>query len=209
MATHPLVNRQLFGGAAELAFPQELIDISDFRPVPDHQEVFADGSTDQSLVVEILEHQASVPDAAAARHYFDDLATQNEAAASTFEGNVPTDGALCPNLPPGLFMALGAGAQLVSKGRQTADASNHVQVLVAVIRLPQHSSDLVISLNTPVFISQHSAAAEHAGAGAKTGHLKALPLFRSILASLRIVDYGLFGGGDGAASADAAADGVM
>lgn len=39
MATHPLVNRQLFGGAIELAFPQELIDISDFRPVPDHQEV--------------------------------------------------------------------------------------------------------------------------------------------------------------------------
>lgn len=29
-----------------------------------------------------------------------------------------------------------------------------VQVLVAVIRLPQHGSDLVLSLNTPVFISQ-------------------------------------------------------
>ncbi len=45
---------QLFGGAMEMAFPQRLIDVSDFRPVPDHQEVFADGGEDQSLIVEIL-----------------------------------------------------------------------------------------------------------------------------------------------------------
>lgn len=37
----------------------------------------------------VQEHQPSVLDAAASRHYFDDLATQNEAAASTFEGDVP------------------------------------------------------------------------------------------------------------------------
>lgn len=36
-------------------------------------------------------------------------------------------------------------------------------------------------------------------------HLMALPLFRRILASLRIVDYGLFGGG-GAAADDAAGE---
>lgn len=29
-------------------------------------------------------------DAAAARHYFDDLATQNDAVSSAFEGDVPT-----------------------------------------------------------------------------------------------------------------------
>lgn len=34
-----LVRRQLFGGAIELTCPQEMLDISDFRPVPDHQEV--------------------------------------------------------------------------------------------------------------------------------------------------------------------------
>lgn len=45
---------QLFGGAVEMAFPQRLIDVSDFRPVPDHQEVYADGGEDQSLIVEVL-----------------------------------------------------------------------------------------------------------------------------------------------------------
>ncbi len=39
MAAEQLVQHRLFGGAIELAFPQRLADISDFRPVPDHQEV--------------------------------------------------------------------------------------------------------------------------------------------------------------------------
>lgn len=34
-----LVQRPLYGGAAHLAFPHRFADISDFRPVPDHQEV--------------------------------------------------------------------------------------------------------------------------------------------------------------------------
>ena len=34
-----LVMRQLYGGAAEIGIPARMQDISDFRPVPDHQEV--------------------------------------------------------------------------------------------------------------------------------------------------------------------------
>ena len=39
-----------------------------------------------------------------------------------------------------------------------------------------------------------SAAAEHAGAGPKGEQLAALSLFKGIMASLQITDYGLFGG---------------
>lgn len=38
-----------------------------------------------------------------------------------------------------------------------------LQVILCNVRLPQYGSDLVITFNTPVFISEHSAAAEHAG----------------------------------------------
>lgn len=38
MIDDALVTRPLYGGAAQLAFPQRFADISDFRPVPDHQE---------------------------------------------------------------------------------------------------------------------------------------------------------------------------
>lgn len=35
--------------------------------------------------------------------------------------------------------------------------------MLCVIRLPQHGSDVLITLNSPIYISEHSAAAEHAG----------------------------------------------
>ena len=38
MIDDTLVQRPLYGGAAQLSFPQRFTDISDFRPVPDHQE---------------------------------------------------------------------------------------------------------------------------------------------------------------------------
>jgi hypothetical protein len=49
------LNRQpLFGGMAIIELPDRFGDVSDFRPVPDHQEVLADASTDQSIIIEIL-----------------------------------------------------------------------------------------------------------------------------------------------------------
>jgi Ran-interacting Mog1 protein len=44
----------LFGGAARVMLPARMEDVSDFRPVPDHQEVYTDASADQSVIVEIL-----------------------------------------------------------------------------------------------------------------------------------------------------------
>lgn len=46
--------KDLFGGAIRMDVPARLADVSDYRPVPDNQEVFSDGAQDQSLIVEIL-----------------------------------------------------------------------------------------------------------------------------------------------------------
>jgi Ran-interacting Mog1 protein len=46
-----LVRRQLFGGAIELTCPQEMLDISDFRPVPDHQEVLLTHDVAEAMVL--------------------------------------------------------------------------------------------------------------------------------------------------------------
>jgi hypothetical protein len=45
---------QLYGGMASVDLPSRMTDISDFRPVPDHQEVYTDANSDQSVSVEIL-----------------------------------------------------------------------------------------------------------------------------------------------------------
>jgi len=185
---------QLFGGAVEMAFPQRLIDVSDFRPVPDHQEVYADGGEDQSLIVEVLEHQSLVEDADAPQHFFRDLVAQNEASTSHFDGNMPTEGMRPSGLPEGASFLMASGTQVAAKGRQQGPAAhNHIQVLLAVIRLPQHGTDIVVSLNSPIHIVEGSAAAADAGAGPKQLHATAPQLFHAALSSLRIKDYGLFG----------------
>lgn len=85
------------------------------------------------------------------------------------------------------------GYQTVAKARQTADTSNYVQIILGVVRLPQVQTDIVISLNTPAYINEKSASAEHAGSGAKSAYLRAPELFRRMLQSFRILDMSLFG----------------
>lgn len=44
-----------------------------------------------------------------------------------------------------------------------ASAIPLLQIILCCVRLPQHGSDLLITLNSPIFISEKSAAAQHAG----------------------------------------------
>ena len=43
-----------------------------------------------------------------------------------------------------------------------------LQVLLAVVRLPQQNSDVLITLNTPIYIHPASTSAKHVAAGAKS-----------------------------------------
>lgn len=222
-----LVPRQLFGGAIELSLPERLVDVSDFRPVPDNQEVgyivatcepprntthnqvFADANLDQSLIVEILvrrrdpndqalhtikQEAASALDEEVAALVFSDIATANDALSSHLDdGQERLTDADVPGLAPGTIVLLSSGQQQVSKGRQGPQAANTVQLLLAVVRLPTHATDLVLTLNTPMDISPLSAAAEHAGTGTRGAHLTATSLFRAMLHTLTIRDVALFG----------------
>ena len=47
--------RELFGGAIVCDVPMSYTDVSQFRQIPDHQEVFAEAETDRSVIVEIME----------------------------------------------------------------------------------------------------------------------------------------------------------
>ena len=68
-----------------------------------------------------------------------------------------------------------------------------LQVIMAVIRLQSVASEVLITLNTPMHVSERSAAAEATGAGPKAEHLAAPVLFRQVLATFKIKDYSLFG----------------
>lgn len=81
-----LTQRELFGGAILATLPSRMEDISNVRPVPDHQEVFADGATDQSLIVEVLD-RADVADEQCAAYFWADWCSANEAEDAQLLGS--------------------------------------------------------------------------------------------------------------------------
>ncbi|CAL8464048.1 g3583 [Coccomyxa elongata] len=188
----PLQTVPLFGGAAEIALPPRLADVSNVRPVPDNQEVYTDPNVDQSLIIEIVEH-VDVPDSDSAQHCFNDLASVSGAGMQQIESEAILSLQDIPGVPPDAYKAIVIGEQLVAKGRQATHAANRVQVILAIIRLKQVSSEVLITLNTPVFVSSSSAAAQDIGAGEKAHHLMAPSLMRRVIATFKIIDYSLFG----------------
>ena len=65
-----------------MVMSSRLVDISRFRPVPDHQEVFSDVDTDQSLIVELLGFEADKSNTDNIEYCFRDLAAANDAEGS-------------------------------------------------------------------------------------------------------------------------------
>ncbi|KAJ9522993.1 hypothetical protein QJQ45_023839 [Haematococcus lacustris] len=205
------VDRPLFGGAMLLPLPARMTDIrsaalgcrnlchspmpsydvvavsrGDIRPVPDHQEVWADPHCDQSLVVEVVEYASAVQcDQECGRYYFEDQACQNDSSSSALQAITRLGAADVPLVPSDKCAAvlLASGSQMVTKGGIGA-GSMTVDVQVLVLRLPAVAADVLLVLNTPV--------AEQAAASAGQ---EPSELLRSAALGLQIKDWGLFGPG--------------
>uniref|UniRef100_A0A1D1ZV82 Ran guanine nucleotide release factor n=1 Tax=Auxenochlorella protothecoides TaxID=3075 RepID=A0A1D1ZV82_AUXPR len=212
-ASEPLNEIKIFGGAISVPLPSRLQDVSDFRPVPDHQEIFTDAARDQSLIVEVVVrasgsgmvgvHQAGhhspptahahcpaqefqdQPDEDAAGFFFKDLADVGQAVSSRLDSVQGLGSRDVPHLPPSLYVSLAAGQHTVAKSGAASEALA-IQVLLADIRIPAHGSDLLISLHT----RSSSLGAQESETEAP---LQGPELFKSILKGLKILDWGLFG----------------
>ncbi|KAI8870063.1 Mog1p/PsbP-like protein [Ramicandelaber brevisporus] len=198
--------RDLFGGAMTATIPVEFSDVSDFRQVPDNQEVFADPRTDQSIIIEILELHEEASDADCARWHFENLADENDVQPGADYRQIsmvrPLANIDAPNVIPveqsddNVAGMLAIGTIRVAKYRQ-GDAGgesvlNTVNLYVAVLRLKQFSADVLVSMNHPMAIGSQSAV-QSEGARADPDVTKASKIFMSLLRSFRIVDSSLFG----------------
>ncbi|SPQ97756.1 Ran guanine nucleotide release factor [Plasmodiophora brassicae] len=143
--------RTLYGGAFTIDVPASLVDVSQFRQVPDHQEVFACADTDQSVIVEIVD-RSEVADSDCAKYYFQDLAEVNSAIASDTAdtGDVQT----CQ----GHTATYVIGHQTVAKFKDAPSAANQVEVYLGVIRLAEYGADILLTLNSPTSISPESSS---------------------------------------------------
>jgi hypothetical protein len=110
--------------------------LSTVREVPDHQEVFADVKTDQSVIVELV-NMADATDDQAALFHFRELATDNDALSEAAVVNVERVGSdSLPNFSAGTVCYAVQGQQRVAKFNERTNAKNLVNIYLAVIRLP-------------------------------------------------------------------------
>lgn len=194
-ASEPFVERELFGGAILASFPARYVDVSDFRPVPDNQEVWTDANRDESVIVEILERVEAGPSDAegAAAWFFRDLADVNDASVASGASVIHQTRALTPADLPRLGAPVAPGSSIcvgessMTKARDRGEP-NRVRVIVACVRLPEQDTDLLVTVNqTTVVAPGSSAVAPDAGRG------DALVTVERTLATVRVADWGLFG----------------
>ncbi|XP_069799468.1 ran guanine nucleotide release factor [Dendropsophus ebraccatus] len=183
--------RPLFGGAFSAVLPPGVHDVSDLREIPDNQEVFVHTNTDQSIIVELLEYQEGVSDPNAARCHFEDVAASNDAQGRAEVVNVEP-------LPLAQLSLTGCssawaltGHQLVSKFNE--QAQNTVTIHMALFRMQQHATDLLVTFNDPVTIDPASSSSIGAGTSANTSPHWTLDDFHRLLCTLQLHDPGVFG----------------
>lgn len=82
------------------------------------------------------------------------------------------------------------GQQSIAKFKEAA--RNVVTVDLAIIRLPQHETDILISMNTPATINQGSSSA--AVVTSATTPMENAAVFQTLVSSFAIRDYTLFNG---------------
>ncbi|KAM9358585.1 ran guanine nucleotide release factor [Symphorus nematophorus] len=183
--SHPL-----FGGALSAVLPHSSTDISELREIPDNQEVFAHAHTDQSLIVELVEYQAQVADQDAARYHFEDIAGSNKALEPG--GFEVTSVEPLPKSELSLSDCSSAwmltGTQCVSKFNE--EARNTVTLHLGLFRLPQFSTDILITFNDPQSISPDSSSAASAGTHREPWMVHD---FQRLLQTLTLHNPGLFG----------------
>jgi hypothetical protein len=146
------IDKDLFGGAIVSRLPDNFADISQFREVPDHQEVFVENESDASIIIELFDYDSDLSDDQAIRHYFDDLAKFNEAVHYVVHSdNIVTEEMFAPLIPPQFTRIALIGQQSVSKFRDRPDAVvDEVYVILVLIRLKNVGTDLLVSLNIPI-----------------------------------------------------------
>ena len=211
-----------FGGAMSASLPATFLDASDLRPVPDHQEMWHDAQDQGAAVLdEIVEHDAAVADSLAGAHFFGDAAEGAESlpglAAMDHDGGGATGQQQLPAplMPGGAATAGAGGAFVAGSGRGGGEGGGGrgqlVAAALAVFRVPRVQSDIVITSFQPAG-DWPSAGAEEAQGGDDEQRHRLLAVSAGALAAarqrlarvvetVRVDDWGLFGGDGGEADA--------
>ncbi|KXN82502.1 Ran guanine nucleotide release factor [Leucoagaricus sp. SymC.cos] len=194
----PYINRNLFDGAITATTPSDLIDASydfcynlcflthsqiasDFRQVPDNQEVFMYPHNNVSVIVEVLQRvEESDRSRLPSRFHFNSLAHDNSAESSKIQEIQNIQNSRGDATPSVIVLY---GLQQIRKfNHQEADI---VKVLMGLYRVKEKNVDLVVTFNVPLRIDGGEMVSE-------VEERQSTKDFDQLVKSLKIVNFGLF-----------------
>eukprot|EP00112_Aurelia_sp_Birch-Aquarium-sp1_P011084 Seg234.3 transcript_id=Seg234.3/GoldUCD/mRNA.D3Y31 product="Ran guanine nucleotide release factor" protein_id=Seg234.3/GoldUCD/D3Y31 len=141
--------KPLFGGSMICLLPDNCIDVSDLREVPDHQEVFCHKETEQNIIIDILEYQQHAQREEAPRFHFLDVAEANESTESSDILAVEAMEKDAINMKECVEAWFLYGTQEVSKFNEGITSRKKINVYLGLFRLPQFTTDILITMNDP------------------------------------------------------------
>ncbi|CAL5355092.1 unnamed protein product [Camellia sinensis] len=194
MSRDYFAQRSLYGGAIAATLPLRFQDVSNIRPVPNHQ---GDPERDESLIFELLELKHEVADNGSATWFLHDLATEQDAEGVMIieqSGVFEFDGLRFRNLPAVVTTAVGQMA--ISKEGQGREAQNTVRVYLANLRLREVFTDVLITAYEPILIRMTAASTVGAGLpvpAAQSGCVPMAEVFQLAVSSFKVNDWSLFG----------------
>ncbi|ESO99532.1 hypothetical protein LOTGIDRAFT_213480 [Lottia gigantea] len=188
MSSNGQSEQSLYGGAMTVILPPQAIDVSQIRDVPDNQEVFTHNVTDQSIIFDILEY-IEEPDHQAIQSHFQEVAEYNKASDNDVTKiisieEISKDELLLTECTKAYYVL---GQQKVAKFNETA--KNLMNLHLGLFRLPQFSTDILITSNDPVIISPESSS--HNAIPTSADRWTVMDIKR-VITSLKLLDTGLF-----------------
>jgi len=210
MNGHSSAPKSLFGGAIKTVFPDHFLNASNFRSVPDNQEVFVSNLDDTSIIFDVLE-QVPASDTSAAEFHFDALAVDNEVDEDDDDDDsrvfstrslASSEHSKLPSVPCYTL----AGYQRIVKGHYRGSVggsqgglAEYIIIFLVVFRLTEKETDVVVSLNYPVRTEEEVAAIHGedvkdvlAWIDGAPGVSDAENVLKDIIANFEIVDWSLF-----------------
>lgn len=199
-------NTKLYGGGLSADIPTGFIDASEFREVPDTQEVFVHQTVDDSIVIDLLECVEEDGDDAVNIH-LKEIAELNNAEAHEYSRLYTEQTTLnqIDQTPPPFAIITIAIEPARKWGRSAHLDGSHEpdsQVLespllvtvLAVVRLQDVCTDLLASYNVPITLRQDYDGVVSGNPESMPGRVQnALESIRTIVKSMKIHDWQLFG----------------
>ncbi|KAF1808466.1 Mog1p/PsbP-like protein [Eremomyces bilateralis CBS 781.70] len=185
---------KLYGGAIEVDLPERFKDVSSIREVPDSQEVYLDKDGFASVIFDILEHigpSEAKDDLEALDFHFRGIT--DDTGDETMVHKVSSTEPKLDKMPNTKVLSLLGSLRSKEGARpRRANEADWTAILLALVRLPEKGTDIVITVNVPHVPSFHPENIDIGNEQFDEFVKDGLDVMEQVMATFDVKDWNLF-----------------